>query len=164
MTPRRRSSWEFGPGGSASIGFTASSSVFLGSAIVPTTPGLTLVRIRGHVLLGLTAATALGGFSGAIGIGLATSAAVTAGIASVPTPLTELGDENWLWHSFFSVRAPSATLSDWTDAAMVRILIDSKSMRKFDEGMSIYAAIEVVEEGTSVMRVDLDSRALALLP
>ncbi len=69
---------------------TASSSVFVGAAVTPTIEGSTMIRIRGLLNYFLLAGAAAGdGFQGAFGIGIATTAAVAAGIASVPTPITE---------------------------------------------------------------------------
>ena len=108
-----------------------------------------------------------------MGIGIATLAAVTAGVASVPTPITEAGWDGWLWHMFFQCRAAGiidgSAMGD-TDAvnptaAAVRFEIDSKAMRKFeDTDLAIYAALEVSEVGTSTMVWSFDSRALFKLP
>jgi len=43
-------------------------------------------------------------------------------------------------------------------------MIDSKAMRKLDDGMSLYAAAEVVEAGTATVSLFLDTRILLLLP
>ena len=167
-TPRRQTSWGVGPGGTASQSLSFSTAVFIGSAIQPVTPGMTVVRIRGELLIHLTVATALGGYSGAVGIGIASAAAVAAGIASVPAPITESDDQNWMWHRFFQVRSapiltPAADSNVGTEAVF-RVEIDSKAMRKFDDGLNIYAALEAVEEGTSVIRFSLDTRVLLKLP
>jgi len=165
-SPRRRSSWEAGPGGTAALGLTgAATTSFIGSAVSPTTPGVTAVRLRGQIDFMLTLATAAGdGFQGAVGIGIATEAAVMAGIASVPTPITEQGDENWLWWHVFSVHNPVVSSSGITRSGFQRVVVDSKAMRKLDDGMSLYWAIELVETGTATMTVRADSRVLILLP
>jgi len=165
---RRRSAWDAGPGGTAVTSLSNNTPAFLGSAVTPTAGAapLTVVRIRGQVDVMLTLATAAGdGWQGAIGIGLATTAAVVAGISSVPTPTTEQGDENWLWWHVFSVHNPLVSSSELNGmGAYQRIEIDTKAMRKFDDGMSIYAAINQVETGTATMDVFLDTRMLTLLP
>jgi hypothetical protein len=111
----------------------------------------------------LSAATsALDGFTGAFGIGIATAAATAIGITAVPTPITEQEWDGWIfWHAF-SVRAPAAF--DGTMAAIFRsVEIDSKAMRKLREEDSIYAAVEVIEQGTSALNVGLDTRILLKL-
>ena len=165
QSQRRKSSWGVGVGDTTASPFTASGVGFLGSTVFPTVPGLTIVRIRGQCDVMLTLATTAGdGFQGAVGIGIATTTAVTAGIPSLPTPIREAEDENWLWWHPFSVHNPVVSSSGLTEASHQRIIIDSKAMRKFDEGMSIYAAAEVVEIGTATMTMFFDTRMLLKLP
>ena len=170
---RRKTAWIVGPGGTSSTTISSSSSVFLGSAVQPTTEGLTVVRIRGELVAYLFASSAVaGGFTGAFGIGIATLAAVTAGIASVPTPITEQDAENWLYHRYFQLRSGAeidASVTNDEDevnstVAALRWEIDSKAMRKLPSEMVLYAALEVVESAVCSMAVDFDSRVLVKLP
>ncbi len=108
-----------------------------------------------------TVTSAGDGFQGAFGIGIATRAAVVAGIASLPTPITEIDDENWLYHTFISLHPHTGTEAEWVGSESEMIIeIDSKAMRKFPDGTQIYAALEVVEIGTAAMDVFFDSRML----
>ena len=123
------------------------------------------MRIRGEFLAFLSLATdALDGFSGAVGIGIATVTAITAGVASVPTPITEAESDNWLWHRFFALKAggPFITTADpgGNLSTQLRIEIDSKAMRKNPLELALYAAVEVVEVGTATVSFHLDSRVL----
>jgi len=162
---RRKSSWEVGPGGTASTALSSSSSQLAGTAVTPSGPGATMVRIRGLFVIQLTLATGAGdGFFGAVGIGLATLAAVTAGVGSLPMPIDEVGDENWLWHEFFSVHSPVVSSTDLGAFTTMKIPIDSKAMRIFDDGMSIYGALQAVETGTATANWWMDSRTLVKLP
>ena len=164
---RRRSAWSVGTGGTAVTNSSGTSTQFVGSAVAPVVEGLTIVRLRGYVRAILTAvAGANDGFSGAFGIGIATTAAVTAGFASVPTPISEQASENWLYWRGFSLQSATATIADGVNAVGVAFdyEIDSKAMRRFPSEMSIYAIIQVVENGTSVMDLWHDSRLLCLLP
>ena len=164
-TLRRRSSWEEGPGGTALTPLSASSVAFVGSAVQAAIPGITVVRIRGFLSWYLTLATSAGdGFQGAFGIGIATFAAVTAGITAVPTPITEASDENWLYHRFISIHGPVVSSTSLNDATVDKFEVDTKAMRKLDDGMAIYAAVEVVETGIATAELWFDSRALAKLP
>jgi len=156
--PRRLTNWGSGPGGSGVASVSAGSSVILGSGIQFGSAG-TVVRIRGIFDMFLTAATASGdGFFGAVGIGLASLAAFTAGIGSLPTPLQESIWDGWLWHSFISVHR-DVTTGD-SGSSSQRFSIDSKAMRKVSDEMVIYAAVDVVEIGTAVASIFLDSRML----
>ena len=163
----RATSWEEGTGGVTPTNFSGSVSAFIGAAAASLEDGITVVRIRGYVRAILTAvAGANDGFAGAFAIGLATTAAVAAGIASLPTPITEQDYENWLYWRVFSLQSATATIADGVNAVGVAFdyEIDSRAMRKFDQRMSLYAIMEVTENGTSVMDVWHDSRVLIKLP
>ena len=163
---RRETDWGTGTGGTGVTSFTTSSSAFIGSGLIVTTPGVTLIRIRGILNCFLVGApgTDGDGFFGAFGIGLVEEPAFTAGITSVPTPITDDGSENWLYHKYVSVHHQdvSATGGHVTSDFMVEI--DSKSMRKFPTTSRLYAAMEVVEIGAATMDVFHDSRVLFKLP
>ena len=113
----------------------------------------------------LDSATSNGdGFQGAFGIGIATSAAVAAGISAVPTPIGEQGNENWLFWHVISLHAAEASEASFGTETVQDVPVDSKGMRKFDDGMSLYAAIEVVEIGAASVSMFFDSRVLLKLP
>jgi len=130
--------------------------------------GLTLVRTRGEVEIHLSTASAAGaGFRGAFGIGVASLAAVTAGVASIPTPITEADNDNWLYHRFFSVIAADAiavsgAASEALQGGMqaVRFEVDSKAMRKVPVGTALYGIVEVVLSGTAAAQFAFNSRML----
>ncbi len=166
-TSRRRTGWEAGTGGTLITTLSTSNSQFVGNALAVLNDGFTIVRTRGFVQVLLTTATAANnGFQGAFGIGIASTAAIAAGIASVPTPLTEQAWEGWLFWSAFSVKSVTATLADGVNAASAQwnLELDSKAMRKIDADMSLYAAVEVVEKGTATGQLMHDSRMLFKLP
>ena len=145
---------------------TAGNTSFVGTAIQPAIEGLTVVRIRGRLSGFLEVAAAAGaGFQGAFGIGIATLAAVTAGIASVPTPITERDAENWLYWTPISTHGGDATAGsrNWQNGAF-DYEVDTKAMRKFPSEMAIYAAIEMVIDGTATLSIFFDSRSLIMLP
>ncbi len=159
--PRRVADWGIGPEGV--VQRAASGSVLFPNGAQPVVPEPTLVRTRGHVLLFLSSAVGVAdGFDGAVGIGMVTDKAFAAGIASMPTPITDLGWEGWLWHSFFSVKAVGAQ-STVTTAAIQRITIDSKAMRKTGDEMVWFAALEATEGGEAVLNASLNCRLLLKL-
>ena len=160
---RRLVAWDEGPGDSATDTITGSASSVLGAGIVPLVEGLTIVRLRGHLGITLNAATAVGdGYTGAIGIGKVTDAAFAIGITALPTPLTELGWNGWMFHTFFDIRAglDAALQSNITR----QIEVDTKAMRKLEADMTLACIIEVVEQGTAQIEVSFNSRVLAKLP
>ena len=161
---RHRSSWEVGPetsAGGGPQGITGSLAQIAGTAVQAAVDGLTLIRTRGELLMYLkTATSARDGFYGAFGIAKATSAAVLAGAASVPTPITEEAWDGWLYHRYFSLIAPGPiaaataaqeTLQNAGNISSLRLEVDSKAMRKWDVDEAIFACIEVVEIGAADM-------------
>jgi len=173
---RRKTSWTVGPQSGvdgASISITASAAVLMGVGSAATEDGLTIVRTRGELLFFLTASTTGGGgFFGAFGIGIANTPAFTAGVASLPTPITEDDWDGWLYHRFLTVGsggAIDAGVSADVDmvnasAASVRVEIDSKAMRKINLNETLFAALEVTEVGTATARIFVNSRILVKIP
>ena len=161
---RRRTGWEEGPGVNAQVQFTASSSAILGAGQEALEDGLTIVRIRGSIELLLAAATAVGdGFLGAIGIGIVSTPAFAVGITAVPTPITEIEWEGWLYHRFIQHRSSVAT-AGFVGANIQRIEIDTKAMRKISTQEVVFMAAEFTEGGTADMRVAAGTRMLVKLP
>ena len=169
----RSTAWFFGPGDVTSQVTSASGQVILGTGRQAIVEGLTIIRLRGEFIAYLTAATGLGdGYSGAVGVGMASQNAFSdIGITALMHPLDDADWDGWMWHSFFSVKAPGpivqAAVSLSTDNSLissVRIPVDSKAMRKFPGDMVVWVAIDVDEVGTAVMNSQFDSRMLVKLP
>ena len=112
--------------------------------------------------ISFNAATAVGdGYTGACAIGLVTTAAFTAGVTAIPTPLTELGWDGWLWYQFFDIRAGLDVALNSNISQQFEV--DSKAMRKLTEDMTCVAVIEIVEQGTAQIEVLFNSRQLIKL-
>jgi len=175
QSQRRRTGWEQGPGAPSAIQTAISSSVtqIFNFGQAPTVDGQTVVRIRGELLIYLSQATAaVNGFLGAFGIGLVSSAAFTAGAASVPGPVGEIEWEGWMYWTpiqLLSAAAIDAGVSADVDAingvsAVHRIPVDTKAMRKKGTQETLMACIEVTEVGTATMQMAFSSRMLNKLP
>ena len=168
---RRLTAWELGTGGSGATAISSTGSTFIGAALGATVDGLTVIRIRGFWSVRLTLATSsLDGMTGAFAIGLATDAAVTAGVASVPTPITEQASENYLYVQYFEVKGAQAFSSGGAPGTeqfgtYLFFEIDSKAMRKMSSDDALYSIVEVGSTiGTTAIQVHHDSRALVKLP
>jgi len=170
---RHRSSWGVGPAttaGGAGQSLVSSTADLGGTAVSVGLDNLTLIRTRGEFVAFLkTSASDANGFHGAFGIAKATSAAILAGVASVPTPITEQDWEGWLYHRYFSIFSggPIAAATAAQEAlqvnnvcAALRIEVDSKAMRKSDIDEGFYCAVEIVEVGTATMSWTFNSRML----
>ena len=174
ISQRRRKGWDVGPGQAGPQSqISATTAVIASSAGAFGQDGLTVMRLRGEAMFFLSAATAVNdGFRGAFGIGIATTAAVVAGAASVPTPIGEQAWDGWMfWQPLRLIAAAPIDGSVSTDAdgmnsvtASIRFEVDTKAMRKVAIDESIYAAIDVTEVGTAVMNWFFDSRVLVALP
>jgi len=163
---RRKTAWGFGPD---STGQTISTSgkVFLSSFVsLVGQQEATIVRIRGYLeLLLITSDAAEGGFQGGFGIALTTAEAVAAGVAAVPGPVTDAEWDGWIVHRFFSIHTVTATIADGVNARGVRfgVDIDSKAMRKMNDGQSLFAVLESTEDVNASLRMHFDSRVLVML-
>ncbi len=106
---------------------------------------LTVVRIRGFATvrhgLNVEGEQAFG-----VGIAMCTDKEVDAGGASLPLPLTDAGDDRWLWHWSGVVGTRGITGVSPTQSlaqmAFERVVIDSKAMRKWDERQTLCCLIE----------------------
>ena len=153
--------WGAGPGSSSQVEFSASGSAILGSGVQTLQSELTLLRTRGIFDITIISATSAGhGYFGAVGIGVFSDQAFTAGVASLPTPLSDSFSNQWLWHHYFAVTAGEAGGLAGGPEAHQRVMIDAKAMRKFDANQVITCVIELVETGTSIVKVYMDSRIL----
>ena len=164
---RRLTDWAAGPF-SAPQDLSAAGPSLWDTAQSPLIPGLTVVRVRGEFTIVLNAITTVGdGFNNfAVGIGVASLAAFTAGVASLPTPLTEIEWPGWLWHSSHGeLQGMSITESGQSPLEALRGVIDSKAMRKLRTDEVIFGAIEMgTEVGTAVASFSARTRMLVKLP
>jgi len=158
---RRQTSWTNGITPNFSQTFAASSVALFGGND-SSADGSTIIRIRGFLELIITSASAIGdGFHGAAGIGIGTTAAFDAGVASLPTPVTENVWNGWMWHQWFSLTAPTA--AQVTENRQV-FEVDSKAMRKIADDETLFYAIEATEVGTSGLIARMGTRTLVKLP
>ena len=170
-SPRRQTGWGLGPGNVTPTVITASTQAVVGDGVIANLDGLTIVRLRGVFTAYLSLATAIDdGFSGAIGIGMASqNAFADIGITALMHPLDDLDWDGWMYHQFIQIKAPDsfgagADPIGQLAMAQVRIDVDSKAMRKFDEDSALFFAIDVDEVGGSAMQVEFNSRLLVKLP
>jgi len=168
-TQRRKTAWGVGPNATAQASTAALNPIAWANGVVLQNDSeATIVRIRGIMSLVLhVSSLAAGGFLGAAGIGITTAAAFAAGVGSMPSPITELDWDGWMWHHFYDVHSVTATIADGANAGAVyqRVLIDSKAMRKFRTDEVVFGIWENAEEiGTATVTIHANSRMLFMLP
>ncbi len=154
---------EWGPGPTFVDSTSASTASILSTTVAVVAEKVTIVRVRGSFHFFLTAGTAIGdGFRFGLGIGVIETAAIAAGVGSLPTPITEVGWRGWLYHEFFDLRVLSTTLGDGVNAGVAhyRAVIDSKAMRIQGSDQSLFAVYETVESGAAVVEVQGETRIL----
>ena len=174
---RRKVGWGTGPKtgvSGAALGFSSSGSQIGAIGAAPGSDGITVIRLRGEMLVYLDTASALDeGFHGAVGVGIFTDAAVAVGVTAVNLPITDEGWDGWLWHNYFSlfsagaISAAGVSVSGGQSDALkaaIRIEVDSKAMRKIPVGMTMAVVLERLEVGTATARWNFNSRTLSKLP
>ncbi len=134
-----------------------------GTAVImfsaPFTDGLTIIRNRGFVQITSSLAADLD-FTGAIGLGVVTSEAFAAGVASIPEPFTDADWGGWMvWKSFaYSVDVLDATGTNTFPGWNFEI--DSKAMRKVGPNS---VAVGIAESQAGAFNVNWVNRMLVKL-
>ncbi len=116
----------------------------------------TIIRIRGCWAFDPGAATSL-----LIGLGIAliTDQSFTAGIASVPKPITDEGWDGWMWRMCRYAGTRYSNEQSWGE-------IDSKAMRKWDDGETLVVVAEnlAINVGGAAAIVSVNGRFLVKGP
>ncbi len=131
-TPKRPTFWEGATGAFSLTTGTVSTATVVSEATLENTPNPTLIRIHGHVFVHVTARGAAGDAI-VLGLGMIpqSSAAVAAGVASMPLPVTDVSSP-WIMHRQVVLDSNIAPPNGTDIGANLHIVIDNKSMRKFD--------------------------------
>ena len=122
---------------------------------------LTIVRMRGGGFVHLDAGAALDSMEVGLGLIVVPEEVAIAGVASAPTPLTDL-DAPWLWVEVFQLGPAVSGTDDGGDISRnFRFEIDSKAMRKFrtDEEL-LFVAESAILAGSPTADVQAGVRAL----
>ncbi len=154
-TQRRPTGWS-GFVASGAIVVPATTKVLLASLVSTAGRGETVRRMRGTFIVSAQEATS---FHGAIGAFVANNLAVTAGVASLLDPVTNVGDDAWFWYQSFHGQGNASPGSAGGASGQV-YSIDSKAMRRVDDG---FAIVLVVANATAAsdFAVALSLRALS---
>ena len=160
---RRRTSWEGSNIGlSLTTGVQAQQSL-VAESVLETFPNPTVVRIRGELVIGVTAIGAAGSNTDlTLGIKLTTASAFAAGGASVESPNTEIGSD-WIWWYASPTRSGNAVSSesDSNVGMLRRLVVDSKAMRKVSPNqVLILVAHNVVGGSTQTIAINGTIRVL----
>ena len=161
---RRKTSWEEGPFGLITVAADGVTIFPLGTQI--NADGLTLVRMRGDLLLQLNLATAaLDGFRVGVGICMVSINAFNVGATAIPDPIADMDWDGWFFHWSGHLKSVSAVEDTGNVGVSVRIPIDNKAMRKLRATDAMVAILETDDEvGTASLTANLSTRFLIKLP
>ena len=132
--------------GSATI--LAPSSVFLMGSFVQNVPAIeeTVLRTRGVISINSDQSAAVERQQGAFGMIVVSEQAFTAGVASLPSPVSQGGNDEWFVHQSFAQQSAKSLGT----GPVPSIWIDSKAMRKVPEGYRIALIIENADAAMSL--------------
>ncbi len=119
----------------------------------------TVMRTRGRISVKPTSVAADLAIVGAIGLGIVSAEAFTAGVASIPEPFSDADWGGWfVWQSFaYQFEFADATGVNYADWNFV---IDSKAMRKVSPSEVV---VQIVESFTGAFSVATPVRMLVKL-
>ncbi len=126
---------------------------------------LTLVRIRGLIHWGTDLGASIGIEKpfGAFGIAVVKEAARAVGVSALPLPFTDASDDMWLAHQFLGATGGLVGGGEggggWVDQY---IDMDSKAMRKIEDGDAIVMIFENGSIAAVGARVNFNGRFLFL--
>ena len=101
----------------------------------------TIVRTRGFLHYRSDQEVASENYSGSYGAAVVSDQAVAIGVTAIPTPVTDSESDLWHLYEAFGKRFALGSGVAFTDVGD-RIEIDSKAMRKVEEGQDIVDVVE----------------------
>ena len=163
---RRKTAWELGPKNSLE-NLASSTTVLWDTAGQALTDGLTIVRIRGEAVITMRLATAVGdGFENfAMGICIVSENAFGVGVTVVPSPITDMAWDGWMYHSSHGHITSLSTTEEHRVTGARVIPIDTKAMRKIRNTDVICGVLQMgTEVGTATVDFSARTRLLLKLP
>jgi len=125
----------------------------------------TSVRLRGSAYCHLDAGAATETCEVGLGLINVKAAAFSAGVASMPGPLSDI-EQSWVWHHIFTMGPAVLATDEGGDISRnSRIVIDSKSQRKTQIGEVLaFVAEGVILSGTPTWDIFASVREMVLIP
>ncbi len=138
---RRETLWFGGPDETVWTGVAAGAVDFQSSLNVASLAlrPFTIVRVRGLLMLRSDQIAAIEEPFGAFGLAVVSDQAVAAGVASLPSPITDQASDLWFSYTFCAATWQFNTSGA---ASPTPFEIDSKAMRKVEDGMNIVSMFE----------------------
>jgi len=140
---RRRETLWFGNTGFAAT-LAATTSVALVTSLSASALSLrpfTIIRTRGQLHCRSDQQGASESYGGSYGVAVVSDQAVAAGITAVPTPTVDSDSDLWHVYEFLIGRFNFGSSASFADVGITRI-VDSKAMRKVEDGQDMVEVIE----------------------
>jgi len=99
----------------------------------------------------------------AIGFCIVSDQASAIGVAAVPTPITDLGSDAWYLHQIISSTFVVGDATGFQDGGNKDMNVDSKAMRKVEDGFDNVVTIESLVTVSEGVRVTTGGRQLLKL-
>ena len=129
---------------------TASSKVLLAQATLSTSFNETIRRIILDIEHRSDQVSASEAYQFAIGMCVVSDAAIAAGAASIPGPITDADDDLWMyWRSFQGSVTVGAIAGDVVTLAQLEHT-ESKAMRRIQEGQQLAIMAEAQSTGVAI--------------
>jgi len=161
---RRKVSWSGGPRGD--INTFANEVVVFGTGQQANVDDLTIVRVRGELVLALMDGTVVDSqITYAFGMCVVSENAFNVGVTAVPAPFDDIAWDGWFVYHQGSVIFQGTLNTPSGGSNFSRVEIDSKAMRKTHATDVTVAVIQFHNEAGAVdLQVRLASRMLSKLP
>ena len=133
--------------GDTKVDFVGNATGILGSFVGADRDPFTVLRLVGEVVFTPNDSGIVAGdvCAIAVGVGIVSSDAITAGAASMPDPAGE-ADYPWLWWYQAHLMFPQATASlQGLASVSARVAIESKAMRKVGPGQGVVMVAEYAD-------------------
>ncbi len=143
--PRRETAWFASADINVDQPLAAANVVLdqsLTQAILDPIVPATIVRTRGELWCKSDQITATEETFGAMGMAVVSEPARVAGVAALPTPITEEFSDMFFVHQFFLAGMTFITAAGFSEGGWTRYSFDSKSMRKVESGEAIVVTLE----------------------
>jgi len=164
---RRKTAWSGGPNEPGNSITAAGAFLWLnGAQVVP--DGLTQIRVRGEYSFVLSVVTSIGDGYASMGVGICivSENAFGVGVTAVPSPLTDISWDGWLYHRLHSnIFGRSTTELGVSPMEAQRVEIDSRAMRKVKGSDFTIGVVELgAETGAATVVFSAQTRLLDKLP
>jgi len=125
---------------------TGSTSLAAGAAVLDQSFAFgekaTIVRTRGRLWVKSDQIASTEEPFGAIGLAVVTDQAFAIGVTAVPTPITDASSDNWFLWEPWQASMVAATQVGFSGDSWTGYELDSKAMRKVDDGDTVVVVLE----------------------